>query len=130
MWLYRFGTLAGQEFTVTGSNIEKIETHLQRFSEEEEDGSMAPQNEMMLDRLKTAFAEGRAVYGADASFYFHELHEASLMDAGIDYPEAHSSAFAKYGVSPFSVYAPEVVQSFPELFNSHWLKFWDLGGES
>jgi len=121
------GKLAGKEFFITEENIRKIEAHLQRFSEE--DGSMAPQNAMMIDRLKTALAAGCPISGADASFYFHELYEASLMDVGIDYPEAHSLAFAEYGVSPFSVYAPEVVQSFPELFNSHWFKFWDLGGQ-
>src|SRR5260370_5392402 len=125
--LRRFGKLAGQEFPVTEKNIHKIETHLLRFSQE--DGSMAPQNAMMIGRLKTAFAEGRPISGADASFYFHELYESSLMDAGMDYPEAHSLAFAEYGVSPFSVYTPEVVQSFPEFFNSNWFQFWGLGGD-
>lgn len=43
------------------------------------------------------------------------------------YDEAHTAALAKNGVSPFSVYAPEVIQSFPENFNDRSFSFWGIG---
>ena len=49
-----------------------------------------------------------------------------LMQQGMAYEEAHAAALEQYGVSPFSVYAPEVIEQFPELFNSAWRAFWGL----
>src|SRR5260370_40396897 len=85
--LRRFGKLAGQEFPVTEKNIHNIETHLLSFSQVY--GLMDPQNAMMIGRLKTAFAVGRPISGANAYFYFHEFYESALMDACMDYADAH-----------------------------------------
>ena len=48
------------------------------------------------------------------------------MSRGIPYEEAHPAALAKYGVDPRSVYAPEVIQAFPDYFNNNWRAFWGL----
>ncbi len=80
----------------------------------------------MLARLKTAITEGRNISGADASFYFHELKEAELMQTGLDYEEAHVRALAEYNVSPYSVYHPEVIEAFPDEFNNNWHNAWRI----
>ena len=78
----------------------------------------------MLARLKNALIEGRSIYGADASFYFHELRESQLMKGGLSYAEAHNQALAEYGVSPYSLYHPEVIEAFPDEFNNNWCNAW------
>ena len=90
---------------------------------------MAPENAAMIQRLRTALSEGKTISGADASFYMHELAEATLMDSGMGPREAHDAALAKYGVSPYSVYHPEVISAFFGRFNDNWLNFWNTGGE-
>jgi hypothetical protein len=40
--------------------------------------------------------------------------------------EAHPAAFEQLGMSPFSVYHPDVIQQFPEFFNQSWRDFWGL----
>jgi hypothetical protein len=66
--------------------------------------------------------------GADASFYVHELSEATKMARGFDYTRAHQFALNKYQVSPFSVYHPKVISQLnriePGYFNNNWTKFW------
>lgn len=49
------------------------------------------------------------------------LTEPTLMRQGIGYEMAHAAALAKYGVSPFSVYTPEVTSKYPDLFTSNWV---------
>ena len=83
----------------------------------------------MIERLRTAIAEGKPISGADASFYFHELYESDLMDnSGLDYATAHRMALDYYDVSDFTVYHPDVIQEFSENFGRLWLKFWGIGG--
>lgn len=38
----------------------------------------------------------------------------------------HNAALNEYGVSPFRVYHPEVIQENPSFFNDNWLRFWGL----
>ena len=59
--------------------------------------------------------------GADANFYLHEAAEATMMGRGLGYDAAHAAALNKYGVSPFSLYHPDVIQANPGLFNSTML---------
>ncbi|MQA29783.1 MAG: toxin, partial [Luteitalea sp.] len=113
------GRLATAEINVSARGLQIVETHLARF------GSI-PKNEAMLARLRSALSEGRRITGADASFYMHEVHEATLMGRGILYDPAHAAALGKYQVSPFSVYHPEVIQAMPHEFNSNWLQFWGI----
>jgi RHS repeat-associated protein len=113
------GLLAGKEIRVSERGLQMIEQHLTRF------GSI-PENEAMLARLRDALAQGRRITGADASFYLHEANEATLMGRGIGYDAAHASALSKYGVSPFSVYHPDVIQSLPNQFNENWFVFWGI----
>jgi len=42
------------------------------------------------------------------------------------YETAHAAALGKYGVSPFSLYHPEVIQQFPAAFNNAWRAYWGL----
>jgi len=94
---------------VTQKGIDIATEHLAQF------GEHAP-NQAMLDRLGSAV--GTRVTGADANFYLHEISEATMMGRGMSYDAAHAAALGKYGVSPYSLYHPEVIQQFPSLFNS------------
>jgi hypothetical protein len=80
----------------------------------------------MLKRVEYALKNDQPLSGADANFYLHELKEASLMQSGMPYEEAHQAALDFYGVSPYSIYHPEVIQQFPDVFNSNWFKFWGI----
>lgn len=113
------GSLAGVELEVTAEGLGAVEAHLAQFGE-------WAHNAAMVERLQAALEAGSQISGADVVFYTHELMEAQLMAEGLSYEAAHAAALAEYGVSPFSVYAPEVVQAFPELFNSAWFQFWGL----
>jgi len=114
-----FGTLAEKEFSVEAGKLNIIEQHIAQF------GEYWP-NEAMLARLRNTLAEGRNISGADASFYLHELKESELMKSGLSYEEAHNRALAEYGVSPYSVYHPEVIDAFPDEFNNNWRYAWGL----
>ena len=113
------GKLAGRQIRVSEKGLDLVSQHLAQFGE-------IPENGMMMGRLRSAFAEGRTIAGADASFYIHEANEATLMNHGMAYEEAHQAALTKYGVSPFSVYAPEVIQALPDTFNANWRRFWGI----
>ncbi|MBG1268189.1 hypothetical protein F8S12_18055 [Nostoc sp. WHI] len=80
----------------------------------------------MIERLHQALDLGQKISGADASFYFHELKEAALMEQGYDWYTAHPMAIANYGVSPYSLYHPEVIKAYPEDFNKNWRKAWGI----
>jgi hypothetical protein len=45
------------------------------------------------------------------------------MKGGMSYEDVHQAALEKYGVSPFSVYHPDVIRDYPEYFNQFWLNF-------
>jgi filamentous hemagglutinin len=116
------GRLASLEVNVSQKGLNLIENHLNQFGE-------VPENIMMINRLKAAMEAGQKVSGADASFYMHEAAEATMMGQGMGYEAAHAASLAKYGVSQFSVYHPEVIQSVNALnssFNSAWFKFWGI----
>ena len=81
-------------------------------------------NTAMIERLTKAL--GTRVTGADANFYLHEVAEATMMGRGVSYEAAHAAAIAKYNVSPFSLYHPEVIQQFPAMFNNAWRAFWGM----
>ncbi len=81
------------------------------------------ENTAMLNRLENALQNGQSITGADASFYLHELKEASLMQGGLGYDAAHQVALEFYQVSPYSVYHPEVIQANSEWFNDKWFNF-------
>ena len=85
-----------------------------------------PPNNAMIARLRAALQKGEVIVGADANFYLHEVAEATLMSRGVGYDAAHAAALQRYGVSEFSLYHPEVVNSFREWFSPAWRKFWGL----
>jgi hypothetical protein len=49
-----------------------------------------------------------------------------MMARGLPYDVAHAGALEKYGVSPFSVYHPDVIAANPDAFNRNWFVFWGL----
>jgi hypothetical protein len=102
---------------ITEEGLDIATRHLAQF------GEHAP-NQAMLDRLGSAV--GSRVTGADANFYLHEISEATMMGRGMSYEAAHAAAIEKYGVSPFSLYHPEVIQRFPAEFNNAWRAFWGI----
>jgi hypothetical protein len=114
-----FGILANSQVAVTQKGLDLVSNHLSQFGD-------FPPNQMMLDRLQAAMDAGTPVTGADAVFYTHEASEATLMARGMTYDDAHAAALEKYGVSPFSVYHPDVVQANPGWLNQNWRNFWGL----
>jgi filamentous hemagglutinin len=85
---------------VTQRGFETVTNHVARF------GEYGP-NQAMLSRLSSQI--GSSATGADANFYEHELIESGLMESGMSYGEAHAAALSQAGVSPFSIYAPDVI---------------------
>ena len=104
---------------VSQKGLELIRNHLSRFGDCE-------QNSMMMQRLRSAAADGCTISGADASFYMHEAAEATLMARGLSYPAAHAASLQKYGVSQYSVYHPSVVAALPQWFNKNWRNYWGM----
>jgi hypothetical protein len=102
---------------ITEGGLGIVADHLAQF------GEWAP-NRAMLDRLWAQV--GTRVTGADANFYTHEMLEAQYMAEGMTYDAAHGAALENAGVSPFSVYHPEVIQQFPSAFNNNWRAFWGI----
>lgn len=115
-----FGKLAGRPISLSAKGLAKVEQHLAQFGD-------VPENAAMIGRLRAALSGGGSITGADASFYMHELAEATMMGRGMLYDAAHAAALSKYGVSPFSVYAREVVAASPHFSTSPgWVAFWGL----
>jgi len=86
-------------------------------------------NALMIHRVQEAIDTGTLLTKADASFYMHEISEFTMMRGGYTeeiYNVAHQAALNKYDVSPFSVYAPEVIQQMRESFGRGWFKFWGI----
>ena len=114
-----FGKLANKKINVSQKGIDIIEQHLSgKFSD--------VTNDAMITRLKTSLANGETITKGDASFYMHEIAEATMMNKGMSYDKAHMLALEKYDVSPFSVYSPEVIKQYPEMFGTGFKKFWNI----
>jgi hypothetical protein len=113
------GIFAERSVVVTQKGLDLVRSHLAQFGD-------VPTNTAMLARLEAAMKSGQRITGADAIFYTHEAAEATMMARGLLYDAAHAAALAKYRVSPFSVYHPEVITSMPEYFNSRWYMFWGI----
>jgi hypothetical protein len=117
------GLMAGRQVKVTPKGIDLVSKHLATF--ESVPGEFS-QNTAMVQRLQAAMEGGQTVSGADAVFYTHEAAEATMMARGMSYEAAHAAALAKYKVSPFSVYHPEVIRALPDQFNNNWRAFWGI----
>ncbi len=85
-----------------------VEQHLSQFGPVKE-------NELMVQRLRLALNEDRPLTGADASFYIHEVNEATQMSQGLNYTTTHGAALTKYAVSPYRVYHSDVIQELNSL---------------
>mgnify|MGYP003333363384 FL=1 len=77
-----FGTLTNQEYDVEYEKVDIVRKHISKFNE------FLP-SPKMIDRLQTALDLGHKICNSDASFYFHELKEAELMEKGYDWYTAH-----------------------------------------
>ncbi len=87
-------------------------------------------NNNFIQRLRKEMAVDRTEYDRPVELLrrpLHEVSEATMMARGLPYDTAHASALAKYGVSPFSAYHPEVIAANPSAFNSNWFKYWGIG---
>ena len=86
-----------------------------------------PYNKAQVARLQAALAKGETISGADAEFYLHEIVEATLMQRyGLSYEDAHALALARYQISPYNVYSPQVIADHPEDFGDQWFEFWGM----
>ena len=126
------GRLADRSIDVSERGLNLVKGHLARFAELYDS---IPYNDAMIGRLQNALDAGLSIEGAAASFYLHEASEASmtrvLEQAGSTfdaaYDVAHSAALAKYDVSPFSVYRPDVIHAFRADFSPAFRRFWGIG---
>jgi len=112
---------AARGIRVTEKGMQLLEANLARPEFEAFAG-----NDAMLVRLRSAMSAGERVTGADANFYLHEISEGTFRAQGIGYDAAHAAALQKYGVSPYSVYHPDVIQTMPSQFGNAWRAFWGL----
>jgi hypothetical protein len=113
---------AAEEGTpITQEGLDAVESHLDSI-----DALDHPPNQAMLDNLRSLMGEGENATGPYENFYQHELKEAEGMSQGLRQETAHQMALEGLGHSPFSVYSPEVIEQFPEFFNSNWRVFWGL----
>ncbi len=103
----------GLSVQLTQEGLDTVANHLAQFDE------FAP-NTQMMQNLQNALAAGENVTGANANFYLHETTQAAFMQNGLSYDAAHTAALQQYGMSPFSLYTPEVIQANPTLFNNAW----------
>jgi hypothetical protein len=111
--------LNGKEINPTDKGFSIVKQHLSgEFSD--------VTNDAMIARIEQSIKNGNKLTEADASFYMHELNEATLMKNGLVYDEAHALSLEKYDVSPFSVYSPEVIKAFPDSFGREFKKFWGI----
>jgi RHS repeat-associated protein len=109
----------GGDIWVSQKGLSILEAHLS--------GEFAsPENDAMIARLRAALEAGVPISGADANFYLHEVSEATFMAQGLDYDTAHAAALTKYGVSPYSLYHPDVIQQLSQRFNDNWRRYWGL----
>lgn len=115
------GSISGKEYIVTQTGIDNVKKYLieQGFINDYE-------NQAMLERLEQALANGEKITGADAVYYTHELKEAQLVASGMEQGLAHQTALQFYGVSPYSVYHPDVIKMQPEWWNDAWYDFWEI----
>jgi hypothetical protein len=118
------------EVLATRDGLSTVEAHLMnpRFLDVEFFGGrgMEPANEEMLRRIEAAAAEGRALTGADAAFYQHELYENALMAQGMEYESAHDQALAELGHSEPQLYDPDVIRNNPGWFSKPYFDYWGI----
>jgi RHS repeat-associated protein len=120
------GNIVGTEVSEEG--LAAITEHLAQF------GEATDENTAMLGRLQAVLDAGGGASGADGNFYLHELYESQLtkelMAQGQDFDTAqqiaHSAALEYYNHSPYSLYAPEVIEAYPSAFNNNWRAYWGL----
>lgn len=115
-----FGKLEGKEFVVEKEKLDILKKDIaDNFYSDEP-------NERMINRLQQSLDNNQKISGADASFYFHELREAELMQNGYPYEEAHNKALQDYEVSVFSVYHPDGIVACRDDFNQNWRDSWGI----
>jgi len=83
-----------------------------------------PPNAAMVSGIEDAIASGRPLTAAEQNFMTHELTEARVVASGASQDAAHAAALETH--PPFMNYSPEVIQNFPEYFNSNWRTAWGI----
>lgn len=78
----------------------------------------------MVISIEDAIASGRPLTAAEQYFMTHELTEARLVTSGLSQDAAHAAALETH--PPFMNYSPEVIQNYPEYFNSNWRTAWEI----
>ncbi len=103
----------------TTADVSRVRAHLSRPGLDH----FEP-NDVMLDRIGKALADGKPLSEGQTNFMRHESLEAKLMDGGMGYGEAHAEASKTH--SPGRNYDPDVIDQEP-LFGSWWRKMNGLG---
>jgi len=84
-----------------------------------------PPNSAMVEGIQDAITSGRPLSPGEQYFMTHELTEAEAMANGLAQDAAHAAALETH--PPFMNYTPEIIQRFPEYFNSNWRNAWGIG---
>ncbi|HEY1707186.1 MAG TPA: FG-GAP-like repeat-containing protein [Rhizomicrobium sp.] len=104
-------TPTANDTLVTQTGIARIEQHLSNL-----DALDWPPNQAMIARLQAG-----DLTPEDFNFYMHELHEADLMDQGMDYQAAHDATLKWQGITygpgyQAKLFAPAVIWEMPDAF--------------
>jgi hypothetical protein len=76
--------------SINESGILAVTQHLSQFD--------APENDIMIDRLKKISTGEMKATDIDMNFYKHELREAELMKKGMSYDDAHKQTLQEQGM--------------------------------
>jgi RHS repeat-associated protein len=92
--LLREGGKVAQEIKlsrITTEGVSAVETHLAQFG-------YAPENTIMINRLKDILDGKIKPTKIDKAFYKHEMREMQLMESGMEYNEAHQQTLTEQGM--------------------------------
>jgi hypothetical protein len=105
----------------SSENLTKIRHHLGNLGAYDLD---TPQNPAMVERILRKNKGNEVLNDPERNFLLHELTEEFLMENGVDYDEAHLEAGKLHPL--FANYDPEIIDKYPDYFNSNWRKHWGL----
>ena len=120
-----YKTIAGKDATLDDL-IRQAEANLLRI-DDALDPTVAPQNPLMLERLREASSTGRLLTAAEEIFLMHEILEGALYKLiGTD-RRPHTIASKSH--APYSNYDPAVIRFLEDQGNSplghRWTEYWD-----
>jgi hypothetical protein len=107
---------AGGAIRITTKGLARVERHLDDVLVHEQIPIELQVGERaMLERLRSGLTTQQ-----DIEFYLHELKESAVFRQTGDLARAHQEALRFRGVTSRSLFHRDVVEKYPEFFNSSW----------